>query len=45
MHRPKPLRWLVFSLGLGIALEIAGAGVRPGRGLGIVGGWTTERGK
>jgi len=42
MHRLKPLRWLVFLLGLGVALAIAGAGVRPGRGLEIVGGWSTD---
>ncbi|MCK4409809.1 MAG: hypothetical protein KAW67_06970 [Candidatus Eisenbacteria sp.] len=42
MHRLKPLRWLAFLLGLGVALAIAGAGVRPGRGLQIVGGWSTD---
>ena len=42
MHRPKPLRWLAFFLGLGVALAIAGAGVRPGRALEIVGGRTTD---
>jgi len=42
MHRLKPLRWLAFLLGLGVALAIAGAGVRPGRGLEIVGGWATD---
>ena len=42
MHRLKPLRWLAFSLGLGVALAIAGAGVRPGRGLEVVGGWSTD---
>jgi signal transduction histidine kinase len=42
MHRLKPLRWLAFFLGLGVALAIAGAGVRPGRGLEVVGGWSTD---
>ncbi len=42
MHRLKSLRWLAFLLGLGVALAIAGADVRPGRGLEIVGGWSTD---
>ena len=42
MHRLKPLRWLAFVLGLGVALAIAGAGVRPGRGLEVVGGRSTD---
>ena len=42
MHRLKSLRWLAFLLGLGVALAIAGADVRPGDGLEIVGGWSTD---
>jgi hypothetical protein len=42
MHRLGPLRGLAFLLGLGVAVAIAGAGVRQGRGLEKVGGWTTD---
>jgi len=41
MHRLIPLRGLAFLLGLGVAIAIAGAAVRPGRGLEAVGGWST----
>ncbi|MFH1688613.1 MAG: hypothetical protein ABIE42_00065 [Candidatus Eisenbacteria bacterium] len=42
MHRLRPIRWLAFALCLGVAIAIAGAAVRPGRGLEIVGGWATD---
>ncbi len=42
MRRLRPLRWLAFLLGLGLALAIAGAAARPGRGLEKVGGWATD---
>ena len=42
MHRLRPIRWLAFLLGLGVAIAIAGAAVRPGRGLEKVGGWATD---
>jgi hypothetical protein len=42
MHHLKPLRWLGFLIGLGVALAIAGAGARPGRGLEVAGGWSTD---
>jgi len=42
MHSLKPLRGLAFLLGLGVVIAIAGAAVRPGRGLEAVGGWSTD---
>ena len=42
MHSLKSLRWLTFALGLGVALAIAGAGVRTAPGLEAVGGWSTD---
>ncbi len=41
MQRLRPFRWLAFVLGLGVALAIAGAGVRSGPGLSVVGGWSS----
>ena len=41
MHRLGPLRGLAFLLGLGVAIAIAGAAVRPGGALEAVGGWST----